>query len=140
MAQMIIDFEVPEHNILKLGKVFDLDTIDTDQYELIVLTDISGLNKDLLNIVDSTITSKEATTYTRPLVELTLVHDDGYKVTASAIEIILNDVTNIKGLLIVKKSSQDILASCLSMSNVVVAESFTVSPQIPLIHTKLGDN
>lgn len=140
MAQMNISFAVSKHNILKLGKIFDLDTIENDEYELVVLSDISGLNKDNLDTVDSNIANKEASNYTRALIEMTLEETDkGYAISTNAFEVMVNDITTVKGLLMVKRSSQDILACCLTMASVVVDESFTVSSQSKLMVIEMED-
>lgn len=140
MAQMNISFTVPKHNILKLGKIFDLDTIETDEYELVVLSDITGLNKNNLDTVDSNIANKEASNYTRVLIEMTLEETvKGYAIGTNAIEVMVNDITTVKGLLMVKRSSQDILACCLNMTSVVVDESFTVSSQSKLMPIEMED-
>lgn len=140
MAQMNITFEVMKHNILKLGKVFDLDTIETDDYELVILTESNGLNKDNLDKVDDIILGKEASNYARPLVEM--IFDEvnkGYEVSTGAVEVIVNDITTVGGLLLVKKSSQDILAFWFSNGDIVIGESFTISPQDKLWVYKMED-
>lgn len=130
MAQFNINFEVLKHNILKLGKIFDLDSIKTDEYELVILTNSDGLVKDQLDTVDSNILSKEASNYTRPLIEMILEEtDDGYEIKTGVIDVEVQNTVTIKGLLMVKKSSQDILACCLNMDTINISDSFSISPQ-----------
>lgn len=130
MAQFNIQFKIPKHNIKKLGKVFDLDTIGTDNYELVVLKDSEGLNPNQLDTVDSTILNKEADNYTRPNVEMNISEtNEGYDITTGTINVEAEGVISVGALLIVKHSSQDILACYLSTTSIDIVDSFNLGSQ-----------
>lgn len=136
MAQFDINFEIPKKCIKKLNTVYNLDTITNDEYELIILSDVSTLIKDNLDkATDSNIISKEATGYERPLVPMTLTElVAGYQIGTNIINIDIDDGSSvhINGFLIVKRNTQDILASCLSMNSITLDDSFNITPESSL--------
>jgi len=135
MVQFNVNFEVPKHNLKKLNKVFDLDTLGTDEYEVMILSNIAGLNKDNLDKVDSNILSKEANNYERPLIQLSLTNlASGYQIEGNVFTVYIDNNVSIPvvGMLIVKKDTNDILACCLTMNQISLIDEFSLSPQAPL--------
>lgn len=130
MAQFNTEFKIPKHNIKKLGKVFDLDTIESDNYELIVLKNSEGLIVNQLSTVNSAILSKEADNYTRANVEMSISENSkGYDITPEIINVEATGIVTIAALLIVKKSSQDIFACYVSNKSMNIVGSFNLSSQ-----------
>ena len=134
MVQIDVNFEIPKTVIKKLNIVFNLDTITTDEYELVVLADVSGLIKDNLNKFDSTLTSKESTNYSRPSVQMTISESvTGYNIGYTSINVaVAGGVCKVGGFLIIKKSSKDILAACLTLNSVNLNETFNIFPETSL--------
>lgn len=132
MVDFNFNFGRPKRNILKLGKVFDLSNIATDEYEMIILASIDGLTIDDLDNF-STLTSKESdpSQYTKPNVPLQLNETTtGYQINVSgnSIAIPISNAT-VAGLLIVKSDTGDILAADFEETPIIMTKELTVTFQ-----------
>lgn len=107
----------PKNVFLKQGKIFDLDTIDTDQYQLILLSSTTNLTLDGLDKFDASLASYESdpANYTKPTVALQLNETtDGYQINVVGNSITVNLVSaTVQGALLVKTSTMDILGAAL---------------------------
>ncbi|PKL68945.1 MAG: hypothetical protein CVV28_02190 [Methanobacteriales archaeon HGW-Methanobacteriales-1] len=112
-------FEVPKHNELKQGKVFDLEAFATTNYQLVLLSNIAGLSINSLDKFDSSMQAYEVNpaNYERANVPLQLTESvNGYQVNVvgGIVSVPISDAT-IAGALIIKQDTGDILAGCLSV-------------------------
>lgn len=135
MTQININFKIPKKFILKLDTIFNLNTLGTDTYKLIVLNDTTGLVLTDLDVVNSTILTKESSNYTRPTVELNLTESDGgYNIESEIIEVTSSGLVSCKAFIIYKdNTAKDILCAHFSDSSIDVNDSFYLSPQNSLI-------
>lgn len=112
-------FEIPKHNELKQGKIFDLEAFATTNYQLILLSNISGLTINSLDTFDATLQAHEVNTanYERTTVPLQLTETvNGYQVNVvgGMVSVPISDAT-IAGALIIREDTGDILAGCLNV-------------------------
>lgn len=128
MVQVNINFNTPYKVLKKINSIFNLDTLHTDEYELICINNISDLDGNSLDIFDSSLVNKESINYTRPSVNLTVQDTyNGYLINSSEIEVLVSGTSSIAGLIIVKKSTQDILAYSFNFDNFNAYDNFNVS-------------
>lgn len=118
MVEIDYTFKVPKHNTLKLGKIFDLDTISTDTYKIILLSSVTGLVLNNLDKFDASMEAFESNpaNYERTTVGLQLTETtNGYRieVAGATATIPIVDAT-IAGILIIKESTGDILCADLN--------------------------
>lgn len=136
-------FRGMKHNILKLGKVFDLDTLSTDTYQIVLLENVAGLDINDLDVFDSTMEYRESDNYTRTTVPLELTATaTGYliSVPGSSIQIPIEtggSGADIQGMLIIKEDTGDILSACLDASALTVTSELTIVFQTALCEMKM---
>ena len=130
------DMKRPKMTIKKLGKVFDLDTINLDSYQLIILADTSDLVLNNLDKFDSSLASRESdnTKYTRPTVALQLTEiPEGYQIEVSGANVTVQlSQATIEGLLLVKTDTMDILAAALNAETVTITSSASFVFETPI--------
>jgi hypothetical protein len=123
-------FDVPKHNILKLGKEFDLDTLSTDNYQIIILSNVTGLTVDDLDLFDTALQAHESNplNYDRTNVTLQLNESaTGYEisVSGSSVTIPISSAT-ISGFLIINEDTTDVLSACLDTSTISLTDDYTI--------------
>ncbi len=135
MTQININFKIPKKFIKKINSIFNLDTLNSDTYKLIVLENTDSLILNDLDVINSTILAKESSNYTKPTVELELTESNfGYDIESEIIEVTANGVVSCKGFIIYKDNiAKDILCAWFNDSSIDLNDSFYVSPQNSLI-------
>lgn len=130
-------FDVPKHNTLKLGKILDLETLDTDTYKAILLSTVSGLVLNDLDIFDASMQAHEVNTanYERTTVGLQLTETTkGYQVAVigSTLTIPISNAT-VQGVLIIKESTGDILAACLDVTPTIDTSELELTEDLTIL-------
>lgn len=130
MVEMDFTFLVPKHNTLKLGKIFDLEALATDTYQLRILSSVTGLVLNNLDKFDTAMEAHESNpaNYSRTTVGLQLIETEkGYQigVSGNTATIPIVDAT-IAGLVIIKEDTKDILCADLTPTVTNQTEDLTL--------------
>ena len=143
---MVFNFNLkaPKNVFLKLGKIFDLATINIDAYQLVLLSSTSGLVLDNLDKFDSSLSAYESdpTKYTKSVVPLQLNETStGYQINIVGNSITV-DLTNatIQGLLLIKSDTKDILAADLYVETLQITRPLNLVAQKPVLDYKREDS
>lgn len=124
-------FKIPKPNILKLGKDFDLATLATDTYKVILLADITGLVIDDLTTFTGDITNKECDPvldYTPTAIDLELNETTtGYQINVTGASVTVPIIgATINGILIIEDTSKSILCASLEGDNLGLSDDLTL--------------
>jgi len=128
--------KAPKHNIKKLGKIFDLDTLNTDTYLVILLASTSTLTMEAMDKFDETLEAYESDPelYTRTPVPLQLNETPtGYQINIAGNSVVIPlEEATVEGVLIVKEDTMDILAAALNLSGITINQDLTITQTKPV--------
>lgn len=124
-------FQVPKGNILKLGKDFDLATVATDTYKVILLASITGLSINTLTTFTGDITNLECdpvSDYTPTSIGLEVNETTtGYQISVTGASVTIPIVgATVNGILIIEDTSKSILCASLEGDNLGLTDDLTL--------------
>lgn len=135
---MTLEFKVetPVPNILKLGKAFDLETMPTDQYQIILLSNTTGLTLENLDKFDTEMEARESdpANYTRTNIGLQVTRIlKGYQIDVVGNNALIPVTTaTIAGILIINEDTNDILCADLSFDTITINSDLNLLFSTPI--------